>query len=260
VDEKAVQKRQKALPYAILLAVIILWQLLASTGITQPNRLPSPLSVLRGLLELFATGMPPGYTLGGHCLSSLGRVTSGVTLAVAFALPLGICMGYWRWLRDILHPFIEIIRPVPPLAWVPIAILWFGIGDTSASFIIFLGAFFPILLNTIEGALSINKRLIESAIILGAREKDLFFKVLLPGSTPSVVTGIRIGIGIGWMTVVAAEFTGIKSGYGLGYMIMTARDIQRPDLIVAGMVVIGVIGFSLDLIIKKIEQKMLRWR
>jgi ABC-type nitrate/sulfonate/bicarbonate transport system permease component len=169
-------------------------------------------------------------------------------------------MGYWRWLRDILHPFIEIIRPVPPLAWVPIAILWFGIGDTSASFIIFLGAFFPILLNTIEGALSINKRLIESAIILGAREKDLFFKVLLPGSTPSVVTGIRIGIGIGWMTVVAAEFTGIKSGYGLGYMIMTARDIQRPDLIVAGMVVIGVIGFSLDLIIKKIEQKMLRWR
>jgi ABC-type nitrate/sulfonate/bicarbonate transport system permease component len=204
--------------------------------------------------------MPPGYTLGGHCLSSLGRVMSGVTLAVALALPLGICMGYWRRLRDILHPFIEIIRPVPPLAWVPIAILWFGIGNTSASFIIFLGAFFPILLNTIEGVLSINKRLIESAVILGAREKDLFFKVLLPGSTPSIVTGIRIGIGIGWMTVVAAEFTGIKSGYGLGYMIMTARDIQRPDQIIAGMVVIGIIGFSLDLIIKKIEQKMLRWR
>ncbi len=169
-------------------------------------------------------------------------------------------MGFWRWLRDVLQPLIEIIRPVPPLAWVPIAILWFGIGDASASFIIFLAAFFPVLLNTIDGVLSVDKRLIESAIILGARKHDLFFKVLLPGSTPSIITGMRIGMGIGWMTVVAAEFTGIKNGYGLGYMIMTARDIQRPDQIIAGMVVIGLIGYSLDLVIKKVEQKILRWR
>lgn len=260
MDEKAVQKRQKVLPYALLLTVLVLWQVLSSSGLIAPNRLPSPLSVLRGLLELFTTGVPPGYTLGGHCLSSLGRVMSGVALAVTVALPLGMFMGFWRWLRDVLQPLIEIIRPVPPLAWVPIAILWFGIGDASASFIIFLAAFFPVLLNTIDGVLSVDKRLIESAIILGARKHDLFFKVLLPGSTPSIITGMRIGMGIGWMTVVAAEFTGIKNGYGLGYMIMTARDIQRPDQIIAGMVVIGLIGYSLDLVIKKVEQKILRWR
>ncbi|HXX58973.1 MAG TPA: ABC transporter permease subunit, partial [Thermodesulfovibrionales bacterium] len=140
------------------------------------------------------------------------------------------------------------------------AILWFGIGDRSSSFIIFLGAFFPIILNTISGVLSINPRLIESSIILGAKRGVLFTKVLIPGALPSIITGIRIALGIGWMTVVAAEFTGIRSGYGLGYMIMTARDIQRPDQILAGMVIIGVIGYAMDFIIRKLEGRMLRWR
>jgi ABC-type nitrate/sulfonate/bicarbonate transport system permease component len=152
------------------------------------------------------------------------------------------------------------IRPIPPLAWVPIAILWFGIGDRSSSFIIFLGAFFPVLLNTIGGVLSINRRLIESSIILGAKKGALFLKVLLPGAMPSIITGVRIALGIGWMTLVAAEFTGVKSGYGLGYMIMTARDIQRPDQIIAGMAVIGMIGYAMDFGIRKMEHKMLRWR
>ncbi len=162
--------------------------------------------------------------------------------------------------RDTLTPIVEMIRPIPPLAWVPLAILWFGIGDKSASFIIFLGAFFPILLNTIGGVLSINKRLIESAIILGAKKGALFMKVLIPGAMPSIITGMRIALGIGWMTLVAAEFTGVKSGYGLGYMIMTARDIQRPDQIIAGMAVIGAIGYGMDTVIRKIEERVLRWR
>ncbi|MDZ7695529.1 MAG: ABC transporter permease [Deltaproteobacteria bacterium] len=148
----------------------------------------------------------------------------------------------------------------PPLAWIPIAILWFGIGMKSAAFIIFLGAFFPILLNTISGVLSINPLFFEVAQTLNADKKDIFFKVLIPGAIPSIFVGMRIGVGIGWMTLVAAEFTGVKTGYGLGYMIMTARDIQRPDEIIAGMLVIGLIGILINAMLKGVESRMVRWK
>ncbi len=253
-------KVYKPLRYLLILWAIVLWQIASSSGIIPANRLPSPLTIIRGFAELGTEGLPPGFTLTGHCVGSLKRVLIGVTIALLTALPLGMVMGYWARARDLLTPFVEMIRPIPPLAWVPIAILWFGIGDRSASFIIFLGAFFPILLNTIGGVLSINKRLIESSVILGAKKGALFTKVLAPGAMPSIITGVRIALGIGWMTLVAAEFTGVKSGYGLGYMIMTARDIQRPDQIIAGMAVIGAIGYSMDMVIKRIEAKVLRWR
>lgn len=246
--------------YLPILCVVVIWQVLSFSGIIPGNRLPSPVNIILGFTELLTNGLPPGYTLTGHCIASLKRVLSGVAIAIVTALPLGIAMGYWTRARNYLTPFVEMIRPIPPLAWVPIAILWFGIGDRSSSFIIFLGAFFPVLLNTIGGVLSINRRLIESSIILGAKKGALFLKVLLPGAMPSIITGVRIALGIGWMTLVAAEFTGVKSGYGLGYMIMTARDIQRPDQIIAGMAVIGMIGYAMDFGIRKMEHKILRWR
>jgi len=246
--------------YLPILYVVVIWQVLSFSGVIPGNRLPSPVNIILGFMELLTQGLPPGYTLAGHCAASLKRVLSGVAIAIVTALPLGIAMGYWTRARNYLTPFVEMIRPIPPLAWVPIAILWFGIGDRSSSFIIFLGSFFPVLLNTIGGVLSINRRLIESSIILGAKKKALFAKVLLPGAMPSIITGVRIALGIGWMTLVAAEFTGVKSGYGLGYMIMTARDIQRPDQIIAGMAVIGVIGYAMDFGIRKMENKILRWR
>lgn len=242
-----------------VIAVILLWQALSTFEIVAANKLPSPFMIVNGLRELASIGIPPGSLLHDHIVESLKRVFTGLAIAVGLGLPLGIFMSYWRRLGEILHPIVEMLRPIPPLAWVPISILWFGIGNQSSAFIIFLGAFFPILLNTITGVLSINQRLIESAIILGAKRRSLFFKVLIPGAMPSIITGIRIGIGIAWMTLVAAEFTGVKSGYGLGYMIMTARDLQRPDLIIAGMAVIGFIGYCIDLVIRKIEFRLLRW-
>jgi ABC-type nitrate/sulfonate/bicarbonate transport system permease component len=169
-------------------------------------------------------------------------------------------MGWSDKIRNLFEPLIEMIRPIPPLAWIPIAILWFGIGGKSAAFIIFLGAFFPILLNTISGVHSIDPVLIEAARVLNAGRRFIFLKVLIPGAIPSILTGMRIGIGIGWMTLVAAEFTGVKQGYGLGYMIMTARDIQRSDEIIAGMLVIGIIGLSIDAGLKLIERQMTTWR
>jgi NitT/TauT family transport system permease protein len=224
------------------------------------NRLPPPTHVLGGLVDLLSRGLPPGSHLLGHCVASLRRVLGGVAAALAAGIPLGLLMGRsWR-LRLLVNPFVELLRPIPPLAWVPLAILWLGIGDGSAVFIIFLGAFFPILLNTVAGVRSIERGVIEAALILGATKRDLFLKVLAPGALAATITGVRIAVGVGWMTVVAAEFTGVKSGYGLGYMIMTARDIQRADQIVAGMLVIGLIGFAMDALIRAAERRLLHWR
>ena len=246
--------------FLIPLILIIVWQGISSIGVIPSYKLPSPIEIVLGFKDLLVVGVPPGHLLHNHMLYSLYRVVLGYAVASLLAIPLGLLMGWSGKLLNMIRPVIEVFRPIPPLAWIPIAILWFGIGIKSAAFIIFLGAFFPILLNTISGVLSINPLLIEAARTLHAKEKDLFLKVLFPGTVPSIFVGMRIGIGIGWMTLVAAEFTGVKEGYGLGYMIMTARDIQRPDEILAGMLVIGIIGLLIDIGLRAIEAKTIRWR
>ena len=239
--------------------VLLLWQILSTLRFFPPYKIPSPIEILISLKTLLIDGLPPGYLLHRHAMESLFRVFSGFLIASLLAIPIGILMGWSQKLRKLLTPFIEVIRPIPPLAWIPIAIIWFGIGIKSAAFIIFLGAFFPILLNTISGVLTLDERLVEATKVLGAKERHILMKVLAPGSLPSIWTGLRIGLGIAWMTLVAAEFTGVKSGYGLGYLIMIARDIQRPDQVVAGMVTIGFIGYGLDAISRYLESRLLKW-
>jgi ABC-type nitrate/sulfonate/bicarbonate transport system permease component len=246
--------------FLLPLGLIVLWQWVSILEIVPRFKLPSPLEILVGLKELIREGMPPGHLLHNHVLYSLYRVGLGYLAAVVLAIPFGLVLGWSEKVRRLVRPVIEVIRPIPPLAWIPIAILWFGIGIQAAAFIIFLGAFFPILLNTISGVLSINPTLVEAARTLQARERNIFLQVLLPGSVPSIFVGLRIGIGIGWMTLVAAEFTGVREGYGLGYMIMTARDIQRPDEILAGMLVIGVIGLMIDVGLRRLEAKIIPWK
>ena len=242
------------------LLVVVVWQLCSVAGLLPTGKLPSPLQIIAAVQELAVQGLPQGSTLLFHCLYSLQRVAMGFVLALCAAIPLGIVCGWSRMLREMLTPVIETIRPIPPLAWIPLAILWFGIGLRSAAFIIFLGCFFPILLSTMSGVLSVEPVLVSAAKTLGATRRQIFYKVLLPGATPSIYTGLRIGLGIGWMTLVAAEFTGVKSGYGLGYMIMVARDIQRPDFVIGGMATIGFMGYLLDVGIRFLESKALRWR
>ena len=246
--------------FLIPLLLILIWQGLSSIKVIPSYKLPSPVEIVLGFKDLLIIGVPPGHLLHNHMLYSLYRVALGYAVAALLGIPLGLLMGWSTGLLRMIRPLVELVRPIPPLAWIPIAILWFGIGIKSAAFIIFLGAFFPILLNTISGVLSIHPILIEAARTLHAKEKDIFLKVLIPGAVPSIFVGMRIGIGIGWMTLVAAEFTGVKEGYGLGYMIMTARDIQRPDEILSGMLVIGVIGLLIDIGLRGIESGMIRWR
>ena len=246
--------------YLMPVILILVWQTLSCLGVIPSSRLPSPTQILYGLKCLIFAGMPPGRLLHNHVIYSLYRVFLGYAIAVIIAVPLGLILGWSSGLRAIFNPLIEMFRPVPPLAWIPVSILWFGIGIKSAAFIIFLGVFFPVFLNTLSGVLSIHPIYIEAARTLNAKERDIFIKVLFPAALPSVFVGMRIGVGIGWMTLVAAEFTGIKSGYGLGYMIMTARDIQRLDEIMAGMCVIGCIGFLIDAFFRYVEAKVLRWK
>ncbi len=246
--------------FFFLFLLILIWQGLSSLQLIPSYKLPSPVEIVLGFKDLLVVGVPPGHLLHSHMLYSLYRVALGYAIAALLAIPLGLVMGWSGKLLEMIRPLIELVRPIPPLAWIPIAILWFGIGIKSAAFIIFLGAFFPILLNTISGVLSINPILVEAARTLHAKEKHIFLKVLLPGAVPSIFVGMRIGIGIGWMTLVAAEFTGVKEGYGLGYMIMTARDIQRPDEILSGMLVIGFIGLLIDIVLRMTESKTIRWK
>jgi NitT/TauT family transport system permease protein len=246
--------------FLIPLLLILIWQGLTSIKVIPSYKLPSPVEIVLGFRDLLIIGVPPGHLLHNHILYSLYRVALGYAVAALLAIPLGLLMGWSTGLLRMIRPLFELVRPIPPLAWIPIAILWFGIGIKSAAFIIFLGAFFPILLNTISGVLSIHPILIEAARTLHAKEKDIFLKVLFPGAVPSIFVGMRIGIGIGWMTLVAAEFTGVKEGYGLGYMIMTARDIQRPDEILSGMLVIGVMGLLIDVGLRAIESRTIKWQ
>jgi ABC-type nitrate/sulfonate/bicarbonate transport system permease component len=242
------------------LALLLLWQGLSWAGLLPAYKLPSPWAVMRGFGELATKGMPPGQLLHWHLLYSLLRVGLGFVAAALVGVPLGLALGAFPRLRRTFSPIVELLRPVPPLAWIPISILWFGIGLPSAGFIIFLGAFFPIVLNTTAGVLEVNPVLTEAVRTLGAGRREIIKKVLLPGALPNIFVGLRIGLGIGWMTLVAAEFTGVRSGYGLGYMIMTARDIQRPDEIIAGMAVIGLVGLCIDGLVRLAQRRLVPWR
>lgn len=246
--------------FILPIVLILLWEGLSLIRVIPLHLLPAPSRIFLGLKDLMTIGMPPEYLLPHHILHSLYRVTLGFVIAALLGVPLGLLMGGSPRLWRIINPVIELVRPIPPLAWIPLAILWFGIGMKSAAFIIFLGVFFPILLNTVSGVVSINPVYFEVAQTLNAVKKDIFFKILLPGATPSIFVGMRIGMGIGWMTLVAAEFTGVKSGYGLGYMIMTARDIQRPDEILAGMLIIGLIGVLINAALHACELRIIRWQ
>ena len=178
-------------------------------------------------------------------------------LFAASAIPLGIAMGWWRLAYNQVNPIMEILRPIPPLAWIPLSILWFGIGDEQNEFIIFLGIFFPILVNTIVGVKNIVPILIRAARSLGAPDRKLLLRIVFIGALPQIITGVRIGLGVGWMALVAAELVGANSG--LGFIINDARSMLRTDIIIVGMLAIGLIGLLIDAVILALGRRLLPW-
>ncbi|HIP17416.1 MAG TPA: ABC transporter permease [Methanothermococcus okinawensis] len=236
---------------------LLLWELLAK-WLNNPVIIPPVESVINILMNPQTSVLGTGNLIE-NTLISIKRVISGFIIAGIIGIPLGIFMGYFSTIMDLFDTFIELLRPIPPLAWVPLALAWFGIGETSMLFIIFIGAFFPILLNTIAGVKSVPKILIESIETLGAKEKDILLKIILPASSPSILTGLRIGAGIAWMCVVAAEMLPGSSS-GLGYLIMYSYSLGRMDIVVASMIIIGMIGLILDRGLKYLENRYFKWK
>ncbi len=240
-----------------VICLLVFWEGLA-IYINNPVILPKIEDVLNVLIHPYVSLLGTG-SLIDNAIVSIKRVLLGFIIAAILAVPIGILMGYYRVVYNFLDTIIELIRPIPPLAWVPLSLAWFGIGDVSMIFIIFIGAFFPILINTISGVKSVPIPLIEAALTLGAKGRDILLKVIVPASSPYILTGLRVGIGIAWMCVVAAEMLP-GSNSGLGYLIMYAYSLSRMDVVIASMIVIGLIGLVLDKILRFIEDKYFVWK
>jgi NitT/TauT family transport system permease protein len=239
------------------LAIIALWETL-SISIHNQFILPDIQSVLMVLLSPGTDIMGSG-SLIENALMSLQRVCLGFLVATCLAVPLGVSMGRWEPLREALDGIVSALRPVPPLAWVPLALAWLKIGLASIVFIIALGAFFPVLLNTMQGVRGVKKNWIEAISMMGAKEHDLMVRVILPAAAPEIWTGMRIGFGIAWMCVVAAEMLPGTST-GLGYLIMYAYGWGQIQVVMAGMIAIGIIGIGIDRFFVTVERRWLSWR
>ena len=252
-DNLALRALRKLKNLALLFALLLLWQAASTWMLDATTRtlLPPPTAVLRAAWELVSTG-----ELFRHLRDSLKREVVAFLWATT-SIPLGIAMGWSKFVNDQVDPVIEMLRPVPPLAWIPLSILWFGIGDTQNQFIIFLGIFFPILLNTIAGVVGVEPNLIRAARCLGASEWEVLRRVVLRAALPQIVTGIRIGLGVGWMALVAAELVGANSG--LGFLINDARTVLRTDYVIVGMATIGLVGLLIDWLIRVLVRRLLPW-
>lgn len=259
------------------LVILLLW-IVFSRVIDNHLVLPSPGSAMRPFVTPAANLIGLG-TLGKNILISLLRVFLGYSLAVLLAVPLGILMGFSKGSYDIINPVISLFRPVPPISWQPLVLAWFGISSVaslagltrgtayiylnnfklSMTFIIFLGGFFPIITSSIHAVATVPRHLMESAQVLGASQWDTFQKILLPGAAPTIVNGMRTGLGSAWTCLVSAEMLP-GSLSGVGYLITHAYEIARVDIVVTGMISIGVIGAALDYAFRLLERKKFAWQ
>ncbi|MES2658517.1 MAG: ABC transporter permease [Verrucomicrobiota bacterium] len=215
---------------------------------------PTPGEVLKGLMELIQQGL-----LLKYIVASLFRVTWGFLLAIAIGVPSGLLLGWYQPLAAAFNPMIQIFRPISPIAWIPVAILWFGVSDVSPIFLIFLASVFPITVSAMAAVQNMQPVYVRAARNFGLNNRQLFQKVIFPACLPQILTGLRIALGIAWLVVVAAEMIAVNSG--LGYLIIDARNAgKRYDLVVAGMVMIGLIGLILDIAVRRLEKfDEVRW-
>jgi NitT/TauT family transport system permease protein len=239
-------------------AVLVIWHF-ATYG-QKFTLIPPPSDVAVALWDLAFGGINDdaySRTLHVHMLASLSRVYGGFAIALAVALPLGLLIGRIALVRQVLDPTLQVLRPIPVTAWLPLAMIMFGLGPRSAFFLVCLGAFYPILINTIFGVRTVDARLFEAASMLGCTGTAQFFRVVLPASLPAIFTGLRLGLGFAWVVIVVGEMTGVQTG--LGAIIMEARQLSRTEIVICGMIVIGVAGFISDRLVMLIGKRLLRW-
>lgn len=234
------------------------WQLLVVSGVISTTYIATPTEVLHGLLTKITDPKPDGNTLLPHIAASFQVAFSGFFLAILIGAPLGLLMGWYKPVEKFFRPLFEIIRPIPPISWIPISILFFGIGVVSKAFIIFFSAFVPTLINSNAGILSTNQAHINVGKTCGASKTKMFFTIGIPSAMPMVFAGFKLSLGNAWSTLVAAEM--LAANKGLGYMIIMGRTFSRLDLVIAGMLVIGILGIFLSVVMDFIERRVIRWR
>ena len=263
VAATAAPRRAAALEPRRLLGALVPAALLSAWWLATRGRdyglIPSPGEMLAALADLaFGTeGDAFSGRLPAHVAASVERVYGAFLLAAVIALPLGMLIGRLRVARELLDPLLQLLRPIPVTAWLPLSMILFGLGARSAFFLVALGAFFPILVNTIFAVRSVDARLFEAAAMLGVSRTRMFPVVVVPASLPGVLTGLRLGLGFAWVVIVVGEMTGVQTG--LGAMIMDARQLSRTDIVVAGMAVIGALGFLSDMAVLSLGRRLLRW-
>ena len=247
-----------ALRFAVPLFLLFLWWV--GTAAHPNGLIPSPAEVGVALWDLAFGGIYDdafSRMLLPDLIASASRVYGAFILAAALALPLGMLIGRLRLVRELLEPTLQVLRPVPVTAWLPLSMIIFGLGPRSAFFLVALGAFYPILVNTVFAVRSVEPRLFEAAQMLGVSPARLFPKVVLPASLPGMFTGLRLGLGFAWVVIVVGEMTGVQTG--LGAMIMDARQLSRTEIVISGMAVIGVAGYLSDQAVMLLGRRLLAW-
>ncbi len=242
----------------------VLWPLLAgavflagwhfSVKYSGSKIFPSPVDVQKGVAELLRKGV-----LWGYIVDSLRRVGVGFSLAALLGIPAGLILGWYPAAGQVVNPVIQMLRPISPIAWIPLSIVWFGVGDAAAIYLIFLGAFFPIVVASMNGVRNVPSMFRRAGRNFGLKPAQLLAKVVFPAALPQIIMGLRIALGIAWLVVVAAEMIAVDSG--LGYLVIDARNSgKRYDLVVAAMLLIGLIGLMLDIAFRRLEKlKSVRW-
>jgi sulfonate transport system permease protein len=236
----------------LLLLVLAVWTFLEKKGSLNTVIMPAPSKILSTFLALVKSGQ-----LWKNLMISLIRVLKGYLIAASLGIVLGILIGLFRHLNRLTDLLIQIIKPIPPIAWIPLVILWFGIGEEGKVFLIFLGGFFTILINVVDGIRQTDKKLIEVSRSMETPFLKHVFLLVIPHSAPNIFTGLRVGLSSCWMCVVAAEL--VSSTTGLGYMIMNARQFGQTDVVIVGMLTIGVLGKVMDSLLKVVEKAVIRW-
>ena len=254
--------------FMVPVIALVLWHWLSISGVFRPEILPSPLAVVERWWTYLMPMDPYGsaaswfsWLLSSEMLAdahaSLRRVAIGFGIGAGLALPLGLLMGYDKRINALFNPIVQFLRPIPPIAYIPLSILWFGLGDPPAVFLISIGAFYPMLINTITGVQNVDAIYIRAAQNLGAGQLTMFRRVILPAATPYILTGARIGIGTAFIVVIVAEMIAVNSG--LGYRILEAREYLWSDKVIAGMITIGFLGLAIDFGVNRLNSYLVRW-
>ena len=250
---KKLQSVLYGLEYIIVpVLILVVWTILEKKGSLNTVIMPAPSKILSTFISLVKSGQ-----LWKNLSISLIRVLKGYAIAACLGIVLGILIGLFRHLNRLTDLLIQIIKPIPPIAWIPLVILWFGIGDEGKVFLIFLGGFFTILINVVDGIRQTDRKLIEVSRSMETPFLKHVFLLVIPHSAPNIFTGLRVGLSSCWMCVVAAEL--VSSTTGLGYMIMNARQFGQTDVVIVGMLTIGVLGKVMDSLLRVVEKAVIRW-